>query len=127
LTQNTALIEIKTPKTQLLGSEYRSGDYGISSEISGAVSQLLRNRDSLIKNYHSLVNSDDKSFDVFNPRCILIAGNSNSELSNSDKKRSFELQRYNFQGVEIVTYDEVFEKVHTLVNLLEGKNVNNIR
>ncbi|MFM6282736.1 MAG: Shedu anti-phage system protein SduA domain-containing protein, partial [Dolichospermum sp.] len=111
----------------LLGSEYRSGDYGISSEISGAVSQLLRNRDSLIKNYHSLVNSDDKSFDVFNPRCILIAGNSNSELSNSDKKRSFELQRYNFQGVEIVTYDEVFEKVHTLVNLLEGKNVNNIR
>ncbi|MEA5578163.1 Shedu immune nuclease family protein [Anabaena sp. UHCC 0451] len=128
LTRNAALIEIKTPNTQLLGSEYRSGDYVISSEISGSVSQLLAYQDELNKSYYMLSNSNRKKqedseeeLNVFNPKCILIAGNAKQELCNNDKKQSFELYRSNFQSVQIVTYDEVFEKLDTLVNLLESK------
>ena len=40
LTGNTALIEIKTPKTKLLGSQYRGDVYNISSELSGSVIQV---------------------------------------------------------------------------------------
>ena len=121
-TRNAALIEIKTPKTRLLaGSEYRSEVYGISSEISGSATQLLTNRDSLIKNYYNIVNNSKEHFDVFSPQCILIAGNAKQELCDSDKKRSFELYRSNSQGIQIVTYDEVFEKIETLINLLQGK------
>lgn len=122
LTRNTALIEIKTPTTKLLaGSEYRSEVYASSSEISGAINQLLTSRNSLSQDYNSLVQHSQEKFDVFSPQCILIAGNAKQELCNSDKKRTFELYRSNSQGVQIVTYDEVFEKLDTLVNLLEGK------
>ncbi|MBE9234885.1 DUF4263 domain-containing protein [Anabaena aphanizomenioides LEGE 00250] len=122
-TRNTALIEIKTPKTQLLSSEYRSEVYAISREISGAITQLLTYRDKFLKDYYSLVHNfpDTERFYAFNPQCILIAGNAKQELCDSDKKQSFELCRSNSQGVQIVTYDEVFEKLDTLVNLLEGK------
>jgi hypothetical protein len=122
LTRNTALIEIKTPKTRLLlGSNYRTGDYAFSSEISGSVSQLLSSRNYLVQDYNSLVNNSQEHFDVFSPHCILIAGNASEELCDSNKKRCFELQRYNSQGVQIVTYDEIFEKIETLINLLQGK------
>ncbi|MFM6220631.1 MAG: Shedu immune nuclease family protein [Dolichospermum sp.] len=121
-TRNTALIEIKTPQTKLLSSEYRSGIYQTSPEISGAITQLLIYRDQFLKDYYSLVhNFPDERFYAFNPQCILIAGNAEQELCDSEKKQSFELSRSNSQGVQIVTYDEVFEKLSTLVNLLEGK------
>ncbi|HLO84123.1 MAG TPA: Shedu immune nuclease family protein [Nostocaceae cyanobacterium] len=121
-TRNTALIEIKTPETQLLFSEYRSEVYSISREITGAINQLLTYRDEFLKDYYRLVHGfpDTERFYAFNPQCILIAGNAKQELCNPEQKRSFELYR-NSQGIQIVTYDEVFEKLDTLVNLLEGK------
>ncbi|MDB9536867.1 DUF4263 domain-containing protein [Dolichospermum planctonicum CS-1226] len=121
-TRNTALIEIKTPETQLLSSEYRSEVYQTSPEIIGAVNQLLTYRDEFLKDYYHLVHDlpDTERFYAFNPQCILIAGNAKKELRNSKQKRSFELYR-NSQSIQIVTYDEVFEKLDTLVNLLEGK------
>ena len=40
LSQNVALIEIKTPCTELIGGQYR-GTYSFSYELSGAVNQVL--------------------------------------------------------------------------------------
>lgn len=45
VTDNVALIEIKKPSTRLLqSSEYRSGVYGPSAELSGSVAQVLDQR-----------------------------------------------------------------------------------
>lgn len=49
LSQNVALIEIKTPCTELIGNQYR-GTYSFSYDLSGAVNQVLNYRDKLTKN-----------------------------------------------------------------------------
>ncbi|MBD2163066.1 DUF4263 domain-containing protein [Calothrix membranacea FACHB-236] len=120
LTRNISLIEIKTPTCHLLGKEYRDGIYNPSPELSGAVMQVSTSRDSLIKEYDRLVNQSNSYFDIFNPLSIVIAGHAENELSDSEKKRSFEIFRHNHINVQIVTYDEVFEKIKNLVEILEG-------
>ncbi|NEP02412.1 MAG: DUF4263 domain-containing protein [Symploca sp. SIO2E9] len=49
LTKNTALIEIKTPKTKLLGSQYRGDVYNVSNELSGSIIQASNYKYSLLK------------------------------------------------------------------------------
>ena len=48
LSQNIALIEIKTPCTPIIGNSYRA-TYSFSSEMSGAINQVLNYKDSLTK------------------------------------------------------------------------------
>lgn len=119
LTENTALVEIKTPKTKILGSQYR-GIYNISSEISGAVLQISNYRDSLIKNYNSLLSKSAQSFDAFNPTCLIIAGNLGEEVTDSTQRKSFELFRNGLKDVQVITYDELFAKIEVLIDLLQG-------
>jgi hypothetical protein len=115
LTSNVALVEIKTPTTSLLGSEYRNGIYNISPEMSGAVVQALGYRESLLKNWWSLGSHDH----CFEPRCVVIAGCIGSMKSCPERLRSFELFRSSLSHVSIVCFDEVFEKARRLVELLE--------
>jgi hypothetical protein len=117
LTENTALVEIKTPATKLLASEYRNGVYGPSRELSGALAQISNYRLSLIENASAL------NIQAFNPPCIVIAGRLD-QIENPNQKKSFELYRAEQRNVQIVTYDEVFVKVATLLHLLEGKVAN---
>lgn len=121
LSENTVLVEIKTPKTSLLGSLYRGGVYNISSEITGALLQVSNYKDSLIKDYHRLKSESDKSFYAFNPQCLVIAGTWQDEIVNQDQKKSFELFRNGLKDVQIITYDELFRKIEILIALLEGK------
>ncbi|KAM3101528.1 Shedu immune nuclease family protein [Phormidesmis sp. 146-12] len=122
LTRNTSLIEIKTPTSRLLGKEYRKGVYNPSSDLVGAVTQVSTSRDSWIKDHARLVSLSDSDFEAFNPLCIVISGHAGNELLDKYKRRSFELYRADHRNVQIVTYDEVFEKIKTLVEILEGKN-----
>ncbi|HEY9692442.1 MAG TPA: Shedu immune nuclease family protein [Oculatellaceae cyanobacterium] len=120
LTRNTALIEIKTPVTNLLtNTEYRNGVYNPSHDLSGAVNQVSSCRHSLTKNYQQLIYNSDKHFEVFNPVCMVIIGHTN-QLDNEDLRSSFELHRANYRDIQILTYDEMFEKIKILIDLLEG-------
>lgn len=118
LTDNLVLIEIKTPNTALLGNNYRTGIYSISNELSGAINQILIYKDSLQKHFHHLVQAGEHE-DVFNPKCVIVAGNTNT-LINHDNKANFELFRNELKNIQIVTYDEVFTKAQLLLNMLEG-------
>lgn len=120
LTMNSALIEIKTPKTSLLGKQYRTNSYSISDELSGSIVQVASYKSSLLQEYNSLIRGASKTFEAFNPPAIVVIGNTN-ELKDSEKRMSFELFRNGLKDVQVVTYDELFAKVETLVNLLEGK------
>ena len=122
LTRNTSLIEIKTPTSRLLGSKYRKEIYSPSYDLAGAVTQISTSRDSLLKEYDRLVNRSTSHFEVFNPLCIVISGHATNELTDDGKKKSFELYRADHRNVQIVTYDEVFEKIKTLIEILEGKD-----
>jgi hypothetical protein len=123
-TSNEAiLIEIKAPTTKLLGSKYR-GVYKPSGEITGALIQVSDYKVSLMQNLIGITKGFGKELTAFNPRCLIIAGNGEKELDRENKRRSFELFRSNFQGIEIVTYDELFKKMEilaTLFNLVKKK------
>jgi len=110
------LVEIKTPKTKLLGKKYR-GIQTPSSDITGAVVQVLDYRRELSKNIRSITEDTDYKIEVFNPRCVVIAGNASTELDSESKRKSFELFRTNFKDVEIITFDELFKKAETLATL----------
>ena len=122
LTDNVIIIEIKTPKSGLLGNKYR-GVFPPSSELSGASIQILNYKETLQKEFANIVvsNRNKPRFDVFNPKCILIIGNYENEIGEDDEKRKgFELFRANSNSVEIITFDEVFKKTEMLISLLEG-------
>ncbi|WP_434685944.1 Shedu immune nuclease family protein [Pseudanabaena minima] len=126
LTKDAALIEIKTPQTRLLGSQYRGDVYNISNDLSGSVIQIANYKKSLLQNYTSLIGDQEERFDVFNPKTIVIIGNAQIELTESRKRKSFELFRSGLSDIQIITYDELFGKVEFLVALLQGEIVNHI-
>jgi hypothetical protein len=120
LTHNSALIEIKTPQTSLVSSEYRSGVHKISQELTGALVQLSNYKDSLSKDFYRLANESEKEFESFDPNCLLIVGNTQTQLDDQSKTKSFELFRNGLSKVDVITYDELFGKVKTMIDLLEG-------
>jgi hypothetical protein len=119
-TDAVILIEIKTPQTRLLGSEYRDGVFPISVELSGAVAQALRYRQRLMRELLSITADRPRPLTLGEPRCLIIAGDASRELTNNALRENFELQRERMQGVAIVTYDELFRRLERLTTLLEG-------
>jgi hypothetical protein len=122
LTNNATLVEIKTPVTDLLASrQYRNNTYRPSVELSGAVQQLLTDRLSLTQDYDALTRGDDPQFRTFSPRLVLVIGNAEREFTTDLERQSFELYRCNLRDVDVITFDELQQKVVLLVDLLEGK------
>ncbi len=115
------LVEIKTPKTKLIGAKYRKGVHKPSDEIAGSVIQVLDYRRELSRNIKTITSGTDHVIDVFNPRCVVIAGNASKELDTETKRKSFELFRTNLRDVEIVTFDELFKKAENLATLFNLK------
>jgi hypothetical protein len=119
LTENVGIVEIKTPATRLLAAEYRDGVYPPSSEVVGAITQVLRQKDTLLKELHGRRGSGDISFHAFEPECLVIAGTYAREVHDLHTRASFELFRANLRHVRLVTYDELFRKVEALLRLFE--------
>ncbi|WP_064117589.1 Shedu immune nuclease family protein [Pseudomonas fluorescens] len=113
LSNNLTLIEIKTPDTKLLGSSYRD-TYPLSRELSGTISQVLNQRNELIMNFYSKRHDSEKSFEVFSPKCFIIAGHTKCLDEKTDKKKAFEVQRQAVAAhVTIVTFDELYHQFST--------------
>lgn len=119
--KNIVLVEIKTPVTKLIGSQYRSNAYSLTEELTGAIIQVLNYRDELLKNYHSLCRTDSLlQFTAFNPQCLIIAGNLDLENLNGIQKKSFELFRSTLNTVTVITFDELFGKVRDLIDIVNS-------
>jgi hypothetical protein len=122
LTGNSLVVEIKTPMTDLLeAAEYRNGVYAPSRELAGATQQLLQNRASLVEDYRALTSGDrGAEFAVFVPRALLVCGKL-PEATDAVRIRSFERYRGGLRDVDIVSFDELIEKVDVLLRLLEAR------
>jgi hypothetical protein len=120
ITNSVGLVEIKTPKTDLLTTECRNGIYNVSPELSGAVMQVLNYRESLAKERNALLSGDEIDAEAFDPKCVVIIGHAKNELKDRNKLKSFELFRRQLSDVEVITYDELFNKTRKLVQTLEG-------
>jgi hypothetical protein len=114
-----ALIEIKTPSTKLLGQAYRQNVFPPSTELTGATMQVLNYRQTLSAEFADLTRRSAETLTLAEPPCIVIAGNASDELTNEARRSCFELWRQRLNGVTVVTYDELFQRVRRLVDLLE--------
>lgn len=122
LSENVAFIEIKTHKTEIVkkGKPYRGNDvFGISDDLAGATAQVLNQRDHFQKHYAVIKMETDESFETYNSKCVVLMGT----IKSLDKKqlKSFELVRSNSKDVEIITFDELLERIESLQRLIQGK------
>jgi hypothetical protein len=117
-TDAVILVEIKTPQTKLLGPAYRDGVFPVSRDLSGAVAQVLKYRQNLMRQFDNITAESPRRLTLGEPRCIVIAGSS-TEFADQNMKESFELQRERMHGVTVLTFDELFLRLQRLVTLLE--------
>lgn len=116
-TKYTCLVEIKKPTSPLLQhTQYRNGAWGISAELSGAISQVQVNcaqweiTDARAEQNRELLTG----IYSIHPKGIVIIGKT-SQLDDWNKKNSFERFRRELSCPEIITYDELFERARFIV------------
>lgn len=112
---NTAIVEIKTPTTELVSpNQYwtRKGIYPMSDSLMWSISQVLNQKDLLQKDY--LHNNASKDFKVWNPKIILIIWSEEYKALNTEQRACFELFKNSNKDIEIITFDELFEKIKLL-------------
>ncbi|HEV2221750.1 MAG TPA: Shedu immune nuclease family protein [Candidatus Acidoferrales bacterium] len=119
-TNAVLLIEIKTPQTPLLAKEYRNGAFPLSFDLSGAVAQTLKYRQTLMREFNSVSSGRSDKLTLGEPRCVVVAGRADQDLATPAMRESFELQRDRIHGLTIITYDELFTRLERLVELIEG-------
>lgn len=116
LTKSIAIIEIKKPSSKIIGGIYRGKEsdsnnriYNIYPELTGAVNQLQNQRNQFHENRK---NNEDWDKNSHNSKAILICGD--MSLLDENKKKSFELYRNSLGSIEIITYDELRERLELL-------------
>lgn len=118
MTDNTAIVEIKTPQKLLLNMKpYRPDVYTPSSELSGSINQVLDQKYWFEREIaHVKEKSGMHDIETYSVHCCLIIGRVPTE---TERKKSFELYRRNSKDVEIVTFDELLAKLKELLRLLK--------
>ncbi len=125
----TTLIELKTSKTKIFKttktSSSRSNTWDFSSDFIEAYSQTLAQRTEINSDKNILDEEqnliDTKINRILDPKAVLILGNRNDEFPhkrNSEfdvKSDCFERFRRDCRNIEIITYDELFERAFHIV------------
>lgn len=120
-------VEIKTHETRLLDSTaYRAGCWAPSRELCGAVAQVQGTVAAAMQNLYGLIRPKDESGsptgeEVFNfrPRAFIVAGSLGQFVTehgvNEEQVRSFELYRNSISDIDILTFDELYERSRFIV------------
>lgn len=120
----TVLVELKRPDTDLFGSKIeRSEMWKLSNDLNSAMSQILAQKAEWQikseKEQHDKEGNPIKQKTI-DPKTILIIGNSSQYVGetkeNRIKAKTFELYRRNSRNIEILTYDELYERADFIVN-----------
>lgn len=127
----TTLIELKHAATEIfkkVKSKSRANTWDFSSDFIEGISQCLGQKFALDKTYTSkeFVNDANERLDknktkTIDPKTVFIIGNRRQEFphdNNNDnhiKSETFELFRRNNRNIDIVTYDELFERAYHII------------
>ena len=137
----TTLIEFKIPKThfftEIKSSKSRTGTWSFTNDFIEGISQCLKQCSSWDKEHKSkdLVGNDKEIFlqdyhRTIDPKVIFIIGNKQKELNIKNKKTdnllkrdTLERFRRNNRNVEIVSYDELYERAYFIVHNKVASNL----
>lgn len=113
--QALAIVEIKTPETDLLlGTAYRGQHvFGPSSALSGAVTQVLFQQSELRKRWMTHVHDHPalRVSDADVIKCVVVAGRTPTDPI---KLRCLEVFRNACKDLDIITFDELLAKLKFL-------------
>ena len=123
-TDFTVLVELKRPDTLLFeNSKNRSQSWRLSQHLVHAVSQILAQKASWeIKSQTTNYSNDGEpiSQKTSDPKAILISGRKDKIDGNTRdleiKQKTLELYRRDSRNVEILTYDELYERAYYIVH-----------
>lgn len=128
----TVLVELKRPDTPLFGKDKnRSNTWMLSDDLVSGVSQILEQKASwqVFTETNQSGNFDDKGNAInqktFDPKSILVVGSS-KQFEGNDKEprikaKTFELFRRDSRNLEIITYDELYERAKFIVEHRQQK------
>ncbi|MFJ8979916.1 Shedu anti-phage system protein SduA domain-containing protein [Streptomyces sp. NPDC102282] len=129
LISSMLFCEIKTHDTELLSkTPYRAGVYQASKELGGGVAQVQKTASKahqLISNqFLTRIYEEDGTptgieLSTTRPRQVVVIGSlrefTHNGAVNPEKISSFELYRTSIQDVEIITFDELYERACFIV------------
>jgi hypothetical protein len=121
--------EIKTHDTELLAkAQYRPGVFQASKELGGGVAQVqktankaqqLISREFLTRIYDDDGTPTGVELSTTRPRQVVVIGSlrefTHNGAVNPEKISSFELYRTSIQDVEIITFDELYQRACFIV------------
>lgn len=125
----TTLVELKTSKTKVFNpsktSKSRANTWDFSADFIEAYSQVLSQRTELLMGKDFVDDNgeilDSKIHRILDPKAILVIGNRNDEfphirsMEKDIKSDCFERIRRDNRNVEIITFDELFERAFHMV------------
>ena len=125
--------EIKLDTDLLLSKvkqSYRGESWQISESLTGAIAQVQRTIQKAIKDFDTKTEikntSDDLTGEVlylYNPKAFILIGNLNEfileDKINEIKFSSFEMFRKNLKNIEILTYDELYQRAYYICHKKE--------
>jgi hypothetical protein len=120
----TTFVELKKPSTLLFANKgNRSNSWKLSNDLIESVSQILEHKASGLIRLDSpqYINGEPLTQKAYDSKVILIIGdwkeleNSSNTLEKEIKKKTLELFRRDSRNVEILTFDELFERAKFIV------------
>lgn len=121
----TTFIEIKKPSTPLFGKpKNRSNAWSLSEDLIDSMSQILEQKASGLLKLETLqYDSDGEPITqkAYDSKVVLIIGQwgqldkSSNSLEKNIKKKTFELFRRDSRNVEILTFDELYDRAKFIV------------
>lgn len=120
--------EIKTHKTRLTEKYDRPGVYVPSKDLQGAIGQVQKTVHKvglkMSENFKRIADPDGvpsgETIGFVRPRSVIVVGrldefNDERGLLNEERFASFELYRQQLVGIEILTFDELYERTRYIV------------
>lgn len=116
MTNNAVVIEIKTPLAPLVKRAFRGGVFSPSGALAESIVQTLDQRYQFQRDVAGIKDrSRIHDIEAYSVQCCLIMG---MLPEGEDEKKSFELFRGNSKDVQILTFDELLDKLIQLRDLL---------
>ena len=128
----TTFVELKKPSTLLFANKgNRSNSWKLSNDLIESVSQILEHKASGLIRLDSpqYIKGEPLKQKAYDSKVILIIGdwneleNSANTLEKDIKKKTLELFRRDSRNVEILTFDELFERAKFIV---EGEKIKQV-
>ena len=122
----TTFVELKLPETDLFeSSQNRANSWRLSTKLIDACSQILEQKASGILKIETAKDLyDDSGEEIiqhsYDSKTILLIGNwmqihDDKSQTKKIKEKTFELFRRDSRNIEILTYDELYERAEFIV------------